>query len=153
MKKFILLAGFLIFVASSAAAQTLWNIDVQDVDAAKSWTIEEGIYNNPSGAASAGFSGINYIPDAGFVFYIENATIQDYHAVYNELTAKFGKEDLNKDHIDPTLPYSTNHISAPVHEESINRGGTFVYREWNEGETKIRFFWNQYRFWVEAVQK
>lgn len=150
--KTILIAVFLIISAGNTNSQVLWNIDVQDVDAAKSWTYEEGIYNNISDATSAGFTGINYVPEAGFVFYIVNATINDYHAVYNELVAKFGKEDINKDHIDPTLPYSPNHISAPVHEESINRGGTFVYREWDEGQTKIRFFWNQFRFWVEAVK-
>lgn len=153
MKKIIITAGLIFAFSSAVQSQTLWNIDVQDVDAAKSWTYEEGIYNNTSDATAAGFTGINYVPEAGFVFYIENATIMDYHAVYNELVAKFGKEDLNKDHIDPTLPYSPNHISAPVHEESINRGGTFVYREWNEDQTKIRFFWNQFRFWIEAVKK
>ena len=142
----------LILLSGSLNAQTLWNVDVQDVEAAKSWQYDEGIYMNSSDASAAGFTGISYIPEAGFVFYIEDATIDDYHKVYNELVEKFGTEDLNKDYIDPTIPFGRKNISAKVHEESINQGHTYVYREWNEGDTKIRFFWNQYRFWVEAVK-
>jgi hypothetical protein len=154
MKKFIMVGiTAMLILSGELYSQTLWNIDVSDVEAAKSWTYAEGIYENKTDATSAGFSGINYVPEAGFVFYIEDATIQDYFKVYNELLDKFGKEDLNKDYIDPYISYSPKNISAKVHEDSINQGHTYVYREWNEGNTKIRFFWNQYRFWVEAVSK
>lgn len=149
--KFYLITVF-IFITSSLSAQTLWNVDVSDYEAGKSWDYEEGIYTNIRDGEAAGFSGINFIPEAGYVFYIDEATIMDYHAVYNELVAKFGKEDLNKDYIDPYISYSPKNISAKVHEDSINEGHTFVYREWNERDIKIRFFWNSVRFWVEAVK-
>ena len=149
--KFYLSAVFII-LSSTLNAQTLWNIDVSDHEAAKSWDYNEGIYVNIRDGEAAGFSGINFIPEAGYVFYIEDATIHDYHAVYNELVAKFGKEDFNKDYIDPYISYSPKNISAKVHEDSINDGHTFVYREWSEGDIKIRFFWNSVRFWVEAVK-
>ncbi len=155
MKILRILTGLALVMLASGTinAQTLWNVDVQDVEAAKSWTYEEGMYNNTSDANAAGFTGFSYIPGAGFIFYIEDATIEHYHKIYGELVEKFGKEDLNKDYIDPFISYSPKNISAKVHEESINIGHTFVYREWHEGETRIIFFWNQYRFWVEAVKK
>lgn len=154
MKKSGIFAGMVlaIMMAGMVNAQTMWNVDVQDVEAAKSWTYDEGMYYNMPDAKAAGFTGISYVPEAGFIFYIEDATIDDYHKIYGDLVAKFGKEDLNKDYIDPFITYSPHNISAKVHEESINIGHTYVYREWNEGGTKIRFFWNQYRFWVEAVK-
>jgi len=145
----VVLVIFLLFFISECYSQTLWGVDVQDFDSPLKWEEEEGIYFK-SNIDEGDFDGIQFIQTVGFVFYISSAEIKHLPHTYNYLTNVFGKESLNKDYILPTLKSKINDENF---EQSVNDGYSYIFREWKVDKIIVRLFWNQYRFWVEVINR
>ena len=152
IRKKILRAAFLIslfFLNNTSGAQTLWGVDLKDYETPKGWTEDRGIY--VTDVNDVNIDAAQYIPTVGFVFYIEDPEITDLTSIYETLVNEFGKEDINKDYLDVNI--RSKPIDRPATQESIGDGFSFIYREWKEDGLIIRLFWNQFRFWVEAVER
>jgi hypothetical protein len=114
-----------------------------------SWQINDGLYSKEN-IEEGDFDGIQLIPTVGFVFYISSAEIEHLTNTYNYLTNVFGKESLNKDYVPPIL---RNKIYDENFEQSVNDGNSYIFREWIIDKVIVRLFWNQYRFWVEVINR
>lgn len=146
MVKYLFFIVFL-FAAPAAFSQTLWGVDLKDFDTPRSWELDNGLYEK-SGKTEGGFDGVLFIPTVGFVFYLDNAETDNLNSVYTYLNEKFGNEKLNKDYIHPVVKEK----GPEVLTEYIKDGYGYIYREWQPEGYRVRLFWNQYRFWVEACK-
>ena len=130
-------------------SQTLWDIDIQDAKSPMSWLVSDGLYSKEV-IKEGDFDGIQFIPTVGFVFYISPAEVEHLSNVYEYLVNLFGKENFNKDYISQNLKNKGNEKKL---EASINDGRSFVFREWKKDNLIIRLSWNQYRFWIEVINR
>jgi hypothetical protein len=146
MFKYLFLIAF-VLAAPAAFSQTLWGVDLKDFDAPHNWKLENGLYEK-TGAPEGGFDGVLFIPTVGFVFYLDNAEADNLSSVYSYLNEKLGSEKVNKDYIHPAVKEK----GPEALTDYIKDGHGFVYREWQPEGYRIRLFWNQYRFWVEAYR-
>ncbi len=144
----VLIFFFLLFTFE-CYPQTLWDVDIQDLNAPLSWQLNDGLYYKKE-IEEGDFDGIQFIPTVGFVFYISSAEIEHLSDSYDYLTNIFGKENLNKDYIPPIL---RNKINDENFEQSVNDGKSYIFREWKVDKIIVRLFWNQYRFWVEVINR
>ena len=149
----VYLFGVLIFILlhfnTNLYSQTLWGIDIQDSKSPMSWQMNDGLYSKEV-IKEGDFDGIQFIPTVGFVFYISSAEVEHLSNVYEHLVGLFGKENFNKDYISPNLKNKGNEKKL---EASIYDGRSFVFREWKKDNLIIRLFWNQYRFWIEVINR
>ena len=144
------LVTFLFLLTTVSSSQTLWSVDVQDFDSPSKWEIQDGIYFNDK-IEEGDFDGIQFIPTVGFVFYMNEAGLQDMLETSGYITNKFGKENINKDYIPPELKDSID--NKQKFEEYIDDGRCYIFREWENGGIIVRLFWNQFRFWVEVINR
>ncbi|MBL7129422.1 MAG: hypothetical protein ISS16_10640 [Ignavibacteria bacterium] len=145
-----ILVIFLLFFISECYSQTLWGVDIQDFDSPSKWGIKDGIYFKGD-IEKGDFDGIQFIPTVGFVFYMNEAGLQDMIETYDYLTNEFGKRKNNKDYIPPDLKDSID--NKQKFEEYIDDGRCYIFREWVKNGIIVRLFWNQYRFWVEVINR
>jgi len=144
------LINLLFLITTVSSSQTLWSVDVQDFDSPSKWEIQDGIYFKDK-IEEDDFDGIQFILTVGFVFYMNEAGLEDMLETYDYLTNKFGKENVNKDYIPPELKDSIN--NKQKFEEYIDDGMCYIFREWENGGIIVRLFWNQFRFWVEVINR
>lgn len=149
----VFIFGALIFILLTfnikLSSQTLWGIDVEDLQTPMSWQVSDGLYTKDI-IEEGDFDGIQFIPTVGFVFYISPAEVEHLLKVYEYIVNQFGDENFNKDYISPNLKNKGNEKKL---EASVNDGRSFVFREWKIDKLIIRLFWNQFRFWVEVINR
>ena len=141
---------FLLFFISECCSQTLWGVDIQDFDSPSKWGLKDGIYFKDK-VEEGDFDGIQFIPTVGFVFYMNEAGLQDMLETSGNLTNEFGRRKKNKDFIPPDLKDSID--NKQKFEEYIDDGRCYIFREWVKNGIIVRLFWNQYRFWVEVINR
>ena len=145
-----ILVIFLLFFISECYSQTLWSVDIQDFDSPLNWEIKDG-FHFKGNIDEGDFDGIQFIPTVGFVFYMNGAGLQDMLETSGYLTNEFGKRRKNKDFIPPNLKDSID--NKQKFEEYIDDGRCYIFREWVKNGIIVRLFWNQYRFWVEVINR
>lgn len=149
----VYLYGVLIFILLiyniDLYSQTLWGIDIQDSNSPMSWQVSDCLYSKEI-IEEGDFDGIQFIPTVGYVFYISSAEVENLLTVYEQLVNQFGEENFNKDYISPNLKNKGNEKKL---EASVSDGRSFVFREWKKDKLIIRLFWNQFRFWVEVINR
>ena len=144
----VLIFIFLLF-KTNLYSQTLWGIDMQDSKLPMSWQVSDGLYSKEV-IEEGDFDGIQFIPTVGFVFYISSPEVENLSNVYEYLVNQFEEENFNKDYISPNLKNKGNEKKL---EASVNDGRSYVFREWKKNQLIIRLFWNQFRFWVEVINR
>lgn len=122
---------------------------MQDSNSPMSWQVSDGLYSKDV-IEEGDFDGIQFIPTVGYVFYISSAEVENLSNVYEYIVNQFGEENFNKDYISPNLKNKGNKKKL---EASVNEGRSFVFREWKKEKLILRLFWNQFRFWVEVINR